>query len=76
MNATNGSVLCLGKSNTFHQTVSITDPFYVFSRLNILVFNRFEFPINGGNADYSFTLGFAYDKLIEQVKLKKIFFKL
>ena len=73
LNATNGSVLYLGESNSFNQTISITDPFYVLSKLNIMVLDRFGFPINGGNANYSFTLGITYDKPIENIKLKRIF---
>ena len=76
LNAINGSVLFLGESNSFHQRISITDPFYVLSKFNIMVLDRFGFPINGGNAHYSFKLGITYDKPLEQVKLKRMFLKI
>ena len=59
---TNGNILFLGESNTFIQTISITDPNFILSSLNIMILDRFGFPINGGNAHYSFTLGINYDK--------------
>ena len=67
-----GQVLYLGESKTFYQKISTTYPFYVLSRLNIKVLDIFKFQIYGGNAHYKFTLGITYDKLIEQVKLKRI----
>ena len=73
LNAVNGQILYLGESNSFTQTISITDPYYVLNSLNIMILDRFGFPINGGNAYFSFTLGITYDKPIEQVKLKRIF---
>ena len=66
--STNGSVLFLGEHNSFNQTISITDPFYVLSSLNIMILDRFGFPINGGNSNYSFTLGISYDKTNEKIK--------
>ena len=66
--ATNGNILYLGENNTFNQTISITDPFFVLSSLNIMILDRFGFPINGGNAHYSFTLGITYDKINEKIK--------
>jgi len=66
LNAVNGQILYLGESNTFIQTISITDPYFVLSSLNIMILDRFGFPINGGNANYSFTLGITYDKLNER----------
>jgi len=65
---TNGSVLFLGEHNSFNQTISITDPFYVLNSLNIMILDRFNFPINGGNAHYSFTLGISYDKTNEKIR--------
>ena len=65
---TNGSVLFLGEHNSFNQTISITNPFFVLSSLNIMILDRFGFPINGGNAHYSFTLGITYDKTNEKIK--------
>ena len=73
LNAVNGQILYLGESNSFTQTISITDPYYVLTSLNIMILDRFGFPINGGNAYFSFTLGITYDKPIDQVKLKRIF---
>ena len=31
-----------------------------------MILDRFGFPSNGGNANYSFTLGITYDKLNER----------
>ena len=70
LNAVNGQILYLGECNTFIQTISITDPFYVLSSMNIMILDRFGFPINGGNAHFSFTLGINYDKQIERLKLR------
>ena len=70
LNAVNGQILYLGESNTFIQTISITDPFYVLNSMNIMVLDRFGFPINGGNAHFSFTLGINYDKQIERLKFR------
>ena len=70
-NCVTGQILYLGDSNTFTQTISITDPFYVLSKLNIMILDRFGFPINGGNAFFSFTLGINYDKPIEQIKIRR-----
>ena len=67
LNAVNGQILYLGESNTFIQTISITDPNFVLSSLNIMILDRFGFPINGGNANYSFTLGISYDKTNEKL---------
>ena len=58
---TNSNILFLGESNTFNQTISITDPKFVLSSMNIMILDRFGFPINGGNAHYSFTLGINFD---------------
>ena len=66
LNAVNGQILYLGESNTFIQTISITDPYFVLSSLNIMILDRFGFPINGGNAYFSFTLGISYDKINER----------
>ena len=66
--ATNGNILYLGENSNFTQTISITDPFYVLSSLNIMILDRFGFPINGGNSNYSFTLGITYDKTIEKIR--------
>lgn len=70
LNAVNGQILYLGESNTFIQTISITDPFYILNSMNIMVLDRFGFPINGGNAHFSFTLGINYDKQIERLKFR------
>jgi len=71
LNAVNGQILYLGESNTFIQTISITDPFYVFNSMNLMILDRFGFPINGGNAHFSFTLGISYDKQIERLKFNR-----
>jgi len=67
LNAVNGQILYLGESNTFIQTISITDPYFVLSSLNIMILDRSGYPINGGNANYSFTLGITYDKTNEKL---------
>ena len=67
---TNGNILFLGESNTFNQTISITDPYFVMNSLNIMILDRFGFPINGGNAHFSFTLGISYDKQNERLKYR------
>ena len=66
--STNGNILFLGENSNFTQTISITDPFFVLSSLNIMILDRFGFPIYGGNSHYSFTLGISYDKQIEKIK--------
>jgi len=71
-NCVTGQILYLGESNTFTQTISITDPFYVLNKMNIMILDRFGFPINGGNAYFSFTLGITYDKPTENMKIKRI----
>jgi len=70
LNAVNGQILYLGESNTFIQTISITDPYFVLNSLNIIILDRFGFPINGGNANFSFTLGINYEKQIERLKYR------
>jgi hypothetical protein len=70
LNAVNGQVLYLGESNTFIQTISITDPYFVLNSLNIIILDRFGFPINGGNANFSFTVGISYDKQNERFKCR------
>jgi hypothetical protein len=67
---TNGNILFLGESNTFIQTISITDPYFVLNSLNIMILDRFGYPINGGNANFSFTLGINYDKQNERLKYR------
>ena len=66
--STNGQILFLGENSNFTQTISITDSFYVLSSLNIMILDRFGFPINGGNSNYSFTLGITYDIKTEKIK--------
>jgi hypothetical protein len=66
----NGNILFLGESNTFIQTISITDPYFVLNSLNIIILDRFGFPIHGGNANFSFTLGINYEKQIERLKYR------
>ena len=66
----NGNILFIGESNTFIQTISITDPYFVLNSLNIIILDRFGFPINGSNAHYSFTLGINYEKQIERLKYR------
>ena len=66
--STNGQILYLGENSNFTQTISITDSFYVLSSLNIMILDRFGFPINGGNSNYSFTLGITYDIKTEKIK--------
>jgi hypothetical protein len=61
LNAVNGQVLYYGESSTFIQTISITDPKFILTSMNIMILDRFGFPINGGNAHYSFTLGVNFD---------------
>jgi hypothetical protein len=63
LSQTNGNIFFLGESNTFNQTISITDPKFVLSSMHIMILDRFGFPINGGNAHYSFTLGINFDEL-------------
>ena len=63
------------ESNSVTQSISITDPYYTSSSLNIINLDRLGFPINGTNAYFSFTLAITYDKPIEHVKLKWIFQK-
>ena len=71
LNAVNGQILYLGECNTFIQTISITDPFYVLNSMNLMILDRFGFPINGGNAHFSFTLGISYDKQTERLKFNR-----
>ena len=66
----NGNILFLGESNTFIQTISITDPYFVLHSVNIIILDRWGFPINGTNAHYSFTLGINYEKTIERLKYR------
>jgi len=70
LNTVNGNILYIGDSNTFNQTISITDPYYVLSSLNLMILDRFGFPINGGNSNFSFTLGISYDKQPNIIKYK------
>ena len=67
---TNGQILISGESNSFTQTISITDPYYVLRSMNIMILDRFGFPINGGNSYFSFTLGILYDKPLERIKYR------
>ena len=72
LNAVNGQILYLNESNSFSQTISITNSCQVSNLLKIMILDRFRFPINETNAYFSFTLGITYDKPIEQVKLKRL----
>ena len=62
LNTVNGNILYYGESSTFFQTISITDPKFILTSMHIMILDRFGFPINGGNAHYSFTLGVNCDK--------------
>ena len=61
LNTVNGNILYYGESSTFIQTISITDPKFILTSMHIMILDRFGFPINGGNAHYSFTLGVNFD---------------
>ena len=65
----------ISESNSFSQTISITNPYYAFDSLNIIILDRFRFPIIGANPYFSFTLEIIYYKTIDQVKIKRIFKK-
>ena len=41
--------------------VKYYDVNFVLASMNIMILDRFGFPINGGNAHYSFTLGINFD---------------
>ena len=70
LNCITGNILYLGESNTFIQTISITDSYFVLSSMNIMILDRFGYIIDGGNAHYSFTLGINYDFPKENLKLR------
>jgi hypothetical protein len=61
LNTVNGNILYYGESSTFIQTISITDPKFILTSMHKMILARFGFPINGGNAHYSFTLGINFD---------------
>lgn len=64
-NATNGQILYMCDSSFFNQSVQITDPSFVLSNFNIIIYDRFGYIINGQNGCYSMTLEVVYDKPIE-----------
>jgi hypothetical protein len=62
LNCVNGQVLYYGESSTFIQTISITDPKFILSSMNIMILDRFGYPIRGSSTShYSFTLGIVCD---------------
>ena len=67
LNCITGNILYLGESNSFIQTISITDEFFVLSSMNIIVLDRFGFILDGGNSYFSFTLGINYDQPKERL---------
>ena len=61
--AVNSQIQFSGDNNQFGQVVEIQDSNLTISQLNICVYDRYGFPINGGNSNYSFSLLFEYDDL-------------
>lgn len=59
LNAVNGMVYYLQELNSFSQCVEITDQNYVFTRLRVVVYDRFGANISNG-LDYSFSLAVNY----------------
>ena len=63
LSGTNGQVQYTGDNNQFGQIVEIQDNNFTLSQISICVYDRYGYPINGGNSNYSFSLLFEYDDL-------------
>ena len=45
----------------YDQAITISDNNFILSHLRIIMYDRFGFPINNGNLEYSFTLAIEYE---------------
>ena len=56
VNCVNGVILIIGDQNSFQQSIDVTDPNFVLSALNVVVYDRFNNIIDNNGSDWSFTL--------------------
>jgi hypothetical protein len=61
LNATQGTVMYFNEGLGFIQERQINDKYLVINRINVIIYDRFGFPINGNGGDYSFSLQFNCD---------------
>ena len=59
ISSVNGMVYFLQDLNSFNQSIEITDPNYVISRLRVVVYDRFGILLTN-SLDYSFSLAVSY----------------
>lgn len=46
----------------YDQCLTIQDHNYILSQMRVIIYDRYGFPVNNGNLDYSFTLAIEYDE--------------
>ena len=61
LNATSGQIVFFHSFSGFIQPRTINDDNFVLEKLNIIMYDRFGYPINGGGGDFSFTLKILHD---------------
>jgi hypothetical protein len=62
INAVTGNILFYAENSGYEQTQQCFDKNIILDKLNIQIYDRFGFPVNGNGGDFSFTLGFEYEK--------------
>ena len=50
-----------GKLTIQDQALTVSDTNFILSNMRIIMDDRFGFPINNGNLEYSFTLAIEYE---------------
>ena len=45
----------------YDQALTVSDTNFILSNMRIIMYDRFGFPINNGNLEYSFTLAIEYE---------------
>ncbi len=48
----------------YDQALTVSDTNFILSNMRIIMYDRFGFPINNGNLEYSFTLAIEYEHII------------
>ena len=61
LNATSGHIVFFHSSSGFIQPRTINDDNFVLEKLNIIMYDRWGYPINGAGGDFSLTLKILHD---------------
>jgi hypothetical protein len=71
LNAVNNSIVFVSENNSYKQQQIIQDKYLILDRINIIIYDRFGYPINGNGGDFSMTLTFFYWQQLEKsIELK------